>query len=382
MNSKLSLDRRKGGGSAVPHENLIEDLEAAMSRKDLAGRAESLRRITDLFVSNVAAYSGEQLELFDEVMRRLTAEVDAAARAQLGLRLATVAHAPAHLLRQLACDPAIDVALPVLQHAPLEDDFLVERARLDSQAHLLAISHREVLPEALTDVLVKRGDAIVVRSTAANHGARFSETGYGTMIDRAQDDEALALSIWRRSDVPRPLALKLFVDASAAVQTQLTSIDHRKVDLLREMVAQAASKVQAEAREASPEFIAARERVEALHRAGELDAERLLGFARARLFDEAVVALALLCDLPICGVERAAVADQPDQLIVMAKAIGLSWPCTEALIRLRALADKGSAVEPASHLASFDKLRPDTAKRALQFYRLREKAAAMLPPPQ
>jgi uncharacterized protein (DUF2336 family) len=71
----------------------------------------------------------------------------------------------------LACDDAIDVASPVLTQAErLDTETLIECARTKNQEHLLAISRRKALPEALTEVLVERGDQQVVLSTAKNRG--------------------------------------------------------------------------------------------------------------------------------------------------------------------------------------------------------------------
>ena len=54
--------------------SLINELESAISNKDIAHRAETLRRLTDLFVLGSAKYSGEQIALFDDVMSRLIDE--------------------------------------------------------------------------------------------------------------------------------------------------------------------------------------------------------------------------------------------------------------------------------------------------------------------
>jgi len=96
----------------------------------------------------------------------------------------------------------------------------MEGARTKGQDHLLAISRRPVLVEALTDVLVERGDQRVAQSTAENPGARFSEFGYSTLVKRSEDDPELALRMLSRREIPRQHMLKLFADASEAVPSQ------------------------------------------------------------------------------------------------------------------------------------------------------------------
>ena len=59
------------------------------------------------------------------------------------------------------------MASPVLAQAErLDIKTLIECARIKNQEHLLAISRRKKLPEALTEVLVERGDQQVVLSIA------------------------------------------------------------------------------------------------------------------------------------------------------------------------------------------------------------------------
>ena len=79
-------------------------------------------------------------------------------------------------MRRLAKDDDIAVAGPVLAQSPrLAEADLVDIARTKSQAHLLAISGRAGIGEAVTDVLVRRGDREVVRSVADNQPAQLSE---------------------------------------------------------------------------------------------------------------------------------------------------------------------------------------------------------------
>src|SRR5690349_16517926 len=172
-----------------PQENLIEQLEQAFAQSDMRQRAETLRRVTDLFVFNAGKFSNDQVGLFDEVMGRLVEEIDVSARAVFGRRLVEAAQEPPRVMRGLALDDAIEVAGPVLRGSDeLDEATLVESARTKSQQHLLAISRRKTLPEPVTDVLVSRGDRAVAASVAGNAGAKFSEFGYATLVERAQDD--------------------------------------------------------------------------------------------------------------------------------------------------------------------------------------------------
>jgi len=362
---------------ASAQQALIDDLEHVITDKNIGDRAAILRRVADLFVVASGKLSDEQVALFDDVMSRLLEEIETSSRAAFGHVMATVPDAPPRIIRMLALDDVIDVAGPILAHSgQLDDATLLESAKTKSQAHLLAISQRKTLAESVTDVLVERGDQQVVLSAAGNHGAAFSEFGYSTLVLRSSSDDDLAARTWSRPEIPRQHLLKLFADASESVKNKLTSADPRKANQILEIVAQASHQIQTRAREKSAGYAAAHAHVQSLHVAGGLGEPQLAEFAGAGKFDETVVALSILCDLPISLIERAFVSEQSDQIIVIAKAIGLSWETAKAVLLLQAGTKISSPHKFDQHFETFTRLKPETAKKAIQFYRLRERAVA------
>jgi uncharacterized protein (DUF2336 family) len=356
--------------------NLIDQLEGLSASKDISRRAEILRKVTDLFVIGSGRFSEDQVELFDNVMGELIKNIECAARAQFGSRLAKLSDAPRKVIRELAFDDAIEVAGPVLSHSVgLDEDALVENAKTKSQEHLLAISGRETLVEAVTDILVKRGNQTVVSSTARNNGARFSDFGVSSLVQKARDDGDLALCVWLRPDIPRQNLVKLFVEAAEAVKNQLVEADPRRAELIRTAVAEASGQIQAKARASSCDFAQAQSYVGSLYSSGELDEAKLSTFANEGSFDKVAVALSLMCNLPIGLIERAFVQNQTEQILVLGKAINLSWVTTVALLLLQAGVNGSSRQQLDLCFASFSRLQPKTAKAALQFYRMREKAS-------
>lgn len=356
--------------------NLIDQLEGILASRDLSRRAEILRRVTDLFVLGSGKFSEDQVELFDSVMGKLLENIERAARAQFGSRLARLSDAPPMVVRDLAFDDAIEVAGPVLLHCErLDENALLENAKTKSQDHMLAISGRKTLVEAVTDVLVERGNQTVVSSTARNSGARFSNFGVSTLVKKARDDGDLALCVWSRPDIPRQSLVKLFVEASEMVKNQLVEADPRRAESIKAAVAEASDQIRAKARAGSNDFAQAQAYVGSLFSSGKLDEAQLDTFASEGSFDKVVVALSLMCDLPIGLVERALVQNQTEQILVLAKAIDLSWVTTVALLLLQAGVNGSSRQHLDQCFASFSRLQPKTAKTALQFYRMREKAS-------
>jgi len=361
---------QSGPGSVAPFASagLIDELEAAVAAKDLRRQSQVMRHVTDLFFGSDSVARPEQAALFDTVMARLVGVVDARVRAEFGTRLATALHAP-QTLRLLALDDSIEVAGPVLERAEgLSETALVETAQTKSQGHLLAISRRTSLPVAVTDVLVERGDDEVLRTTAANAGARFSASGIAELSTRGAQDPELACRLWSRTDVPRDQLLCLIEGASRDVIARLVATDAAKAELFRELVADAANRVRDVVRQSSGRHAAAFALVEALNRAGQLDERRLRQFAQEGGFDEVLVALSLKCDLPVAVVERALADRRVDQLLVFAKAADLSWEAMRAILVMLKLPDISVQHDV------FGRLQAKTAKTALQFYRLRSRA--------
>ena len=182
---------------------LIDELEAALSSGTNTRRIEMLTRITDLFVGGAPRYSEDQIGVFDDVMVRLMSTIEAKARAKLANRLAPIANAPASVVHMLAFDDDIEVARPILRQSErLEDPALLANANTKSQQHLFAISQRRILSEAVTDVLVERGDREVVHAVVKNAGARFSDAGFRMLVKRSAGDDDLATIVGMRSDIP------------------------------------------------------------------------------------------------------------------------------------------------------------------------------------
>jgi uncharacterized protein (DUF2336 family) len=361
---------------------LIDELEAALTSGTNSRRVEMLTRITDLFVGGADRYSDEQIGIFDDVMVRLISTIEAKARARLACRLAPLANAPSSVIHMLAFDDDIDVARPVLQGSDrLDDPALVANANTKSQRHLFAISQRRSLSEAVTDVLVERGDSAVVQSVVKNAGARFSDAGFRLLVNRSAADDDLATMVGRRRDIPRPHFLVLLEKASSAVRMRLASENPRAGTAIEGVVAEIAGDIRDDGRNASPDFAAAQAAVERQNRLRRIGETEVYQYARERKFEETAIALSLLCDTPIDVVERALLDPGAEIVLILAKVAGLSATTTKAILLLRA-ADRGmSAKDLDQALTSFNRLQPDTARRVLSFFRTRAKKSGLPPAP-
>jgi uncharacterized protein (DUF2336 family) len=353
----------------------LQDVQAAIAQGSFARRAEILRAVTDLFVDQHPQYSEDEVEIFDEVIMLLALEIETSAKVLLASRLAPIPNAPLKTIKTLAADDIIEVAWPVLAHSPrLDEQALIDLACTKSQQHLLAIARRKTLSPTLTDVLVARGERPVLAGLASNKGARFSSEGYATLADKIDSDQDLIVRLGTRSDIPRPLFLKLLSRASDVAKARLRAAHPDKAEAVEAAVTEATHRLQNEVREESARFAVAQATVEALHESGRLRDADVEGFAKTKDFEQTVVALALLCDLDVGVVERAMIHEQAETILVFAKAAGLSWATARAILLMRAGDGGLSAAALEQNLASFERLKPATAQELVRFYRLKEAA--------
>jgi len=362
---------------------LLDELESALASGDLPRRIAILTRTTDLFINGAEHFSEEQVGVFDDVMARLVCAIEAKARAKLSHRLAPIPNAPSNVIHMLAFDDDIEVARPVLtQSERLNDRDLLVSAGTKSQQHLFAITQRNSLSEAVTDVLVERGDRDVVHSVVRNIGARFSDAGFRMLVNRSSDDDVLATEVGLRTDIPRSHFLMLLEKASSEVRARLAAENPQAGRAIDGVVAEVVGGIRAEVFRASPDFAAAQIAVERQNRVRRIGETEIYQYARERKFEETAIALALMCDTPVDVVERALLDPGAEIVLILAKVAGLSSTTTKAILLLRA-SDRGmSAKDLDQALSSFNRLQTDTAKRVLSFFRTRIKKpeAALVPP--
>jgi uncharacterized protein (DUF2336 family) len=356
--------------------SLIGALNHAVAVGSNGRRTEMLRHVTDLFIVEAAKLSDEDIELFDDVIARLAFDIELSARSLLAIRLAPVRNAPPKIIRSLAFDDAIEVAAPVLsQSERLSDADLVANAQAKSQGHMLAISLRPQLSEIVTDVLIERGDQQVLLSTVGNRGARISNSGLSKLVQLSNTDEMLAISVGSRQEIPLYLFRQLLMKASERVRTKLEAAQPALSLQIREAVSEVVDRIETEAVSQSRNYSAALASVEKLRHCAELDDGSLMNVAQAGDENQVIAALAIMCDLSIPFVEKTITRQQTEILLVMARAIGLSWSTVKAILMLHKGRRAPSESKIAQLLASYERLKRQTAQEIMRFYRTREKQA-------
>jgi uncharacterized protein (DUF2336 family) len=363
------------------NRSIVDEVEAAISAGSAEKHLETIKRVTDLFLSSADSFNGEQIDLFDEVLERLIRTIelraiaDVSARialAEMSTQLASVSRAPPSVVRLLARHDEIAIAGPVLtESARLSNEDLIEIAATKSEQHLLAISGRWWLHEVVTDALLARHYPKVSRRLVSNPGARVSTAGFAIVLRQAEADPELAVDTGLRIDLPAELRHQLLRQATEAVRSRLLS---RAPPHLFEEIRNAIAAVAAGAdREMSGvrDFGEAKRFIALLRKNGELNEAALLAFARQRKYAETVAALAELAKSSVEVVRPLMQSLRDDGVLVPCKAAGLNFETVSAILNSRFTSGSLGPHELAKAREQFAKITLDDARRLLRFWQVR-----------
>ena len=352
--------------------SLIPELDEIIRNGDPKRRAEAARRIADLFFEDAAKLRQSHVDLFDEILIDLVPHAELVARAELAERLSLLANAPRILVGRLARENEIVVAAPLLRRSPiLDEETLIEIARVKGQGHLLAMAERKTLSSDITDIMVERGDREVVRRAAGNPGALFSESGYSELIRRAGHDGVLTLTVGQRTDLTDERLKELLAGSLDVIRRRLFDIvKPDRQDAIKQAMAEIAGTP--ERRESKRDFSVAQSTILALHETGNLGEAALLNFAKLYRYEEAVAALAAMSGVKIGILDNLISGDRCDPVLILGKAIGLEWATVRALILLRLGPHRTPAATDIENARlNFSRLMPSTAERVVGFWKTR-----------
>jgi uncharacterized protein (DUF2336 family) len=305
--------------------------EPASAAKGDSPQQEVLKQVTGLFLANAGRLKESQIGAFDGLLVPLIERMDAATLVPLSEALSTTDHAPGETIRRLAFHDDALVAGPVLRNSNrLADKDLLEIANSLSQQHLLAISCRKSVNEALTDVLMRRGDVNVSNELAKNAGAKFSECGYATLVGRAERDERLSEKLGLRLDLPAILLREILAKAADLVLARFLTAPRPVMPGKTQGGANAGA-----APAKKIDYTQAQSEVLALNRAGKLNDSTVNRFAVRGEYISVVAALSLKTDVKIEAIEPLIESDRLYGLIVACKAARLNWSTTTMIIRNR-----------------------------------------------
>jgi uncharacterized protein (DUF2336 family) len=354
--------------------SIISELEDAVKNGSSEKRVDTLRQVTNLFLHDGERLSDDQVKVFDDVLCLLVARVESRARAELATRLAPIDYAPFDVIQHLARDEEISVAGSVLAGSNrLRTSDLVEIASTRGQEHLLAISGRSNLPEAVTDVIVDRGEQKVIRKLAGNATARFSDAGYSGIVAHADADDELTEILGLRIDLPLKFLHDLLRRATSAVRAKLAALAPPELQEEIKRILKSIAAVAGDDAVSARDFGRAEKLVKLLKEHNELNDAAMVKFAGAKKFDDVAAALALLNNVPTDMMARLLEGPRSDLILIPCKSAGLNWLAVEAILSNRPQQQPIS--EPTLKLAlkDYGKLSVETAQRTLRFWQVHNK---------
>ncbi len=350
----------------------LSDLEALSVERDPGKRRELLRKVTDLFFITEQQQSDGDRSIFGGVMERVAFELEVEARAELSQRLSSAHSAPHNIVRRLAEDD-IEVARPVLERSKvLSDADLVDIAYSKGQDHLMAMTRREELSAAVTDVIVQRGNDDVLTSVAGNSGASFSARSFDTLAVKATHLSGLREKLVARDDVPNEVIEAIKRNVAEKLKKEFSSqhsdISSEEIDHVVELQSGNVdfSSLKKDSRFGTPKIDVAD-----LHKKGLLSQDKIREFAEKSMKDELVHSLALKADItPSMAYHTLYEAEVP-ALAVLCRAFHFKRDTFFSLLQERVHTSNLAAEHIVSAMKRYDSLNDETAQRIFRFLKVR-----------
>jgi len=357
-------------------DSKLHQLIALANEPSSERRRELLREVTDLFFT-VEGVGEPEKGLFGDILTHLAGEMELAVREELAERMASSADAPPKLILGLARD-SIAIAQPILQNSPvlsIEDQIAIALAY--SQPHLQALSQRPNVSEAVTDVIVERGDDETLEVLLRNDTAELSRGAQEAAVDRAYANPALHEAIVQRQNLSPDLLNELYF----VVETRLRDrILERNAAVDPQVIEEAlrAGRKQVAARDGSlpADYTEAEADVAGMRAArGGITPQQLATMLRNRQTTRFLVALAELADIDFQTARRILEKRELDALAIVCKAAGFDHALFLTFTIL--ILDN----EPTAHAKAkqygelFTQLPQDAAMRTVRFWRLRRQTA-------
>ena len=339
-------------------------------------RRELLREVTDLFLAqSPGRLDPNQMALFDDVMGRISNDMEEAVRAELSLKLAPSTFAPAGLAHSLASD-SIAVAEPMLRHSrALSEADLVALVQTKGQDHLRAISQRPEVPASVSDAIVQRGDDATLNVLLRNSGAELSREASEAAVDRAHANPELHEAVVERQSLPPDLLNEMYFIVEARLRETIMERNAELDPNELEAALETGRKRLAARDGAMPaDYQQVEAEVRAMAKRGELTPTVLTSFLRQGQKTRFMMALSELADIDFPTARRVLEGRLVDPLAIVCKAAGFDRALflTFVVLMLDREADAMGRAQEYGDL--YSKLTPESASRAIRFWRLRRQS--------
>ncbi len=338
------------------------------------GRRELLRKVTEA-LNPATPLAENEIAEFDDVLATIASDYSAQVRAQIARLIASNLSPFSRSAQRFAMDD-IEVARPILEHSDvLSEDTLLRVVEQKSQDHMMAVTRRKRISEAVSHALVERGDDAVVTSLLTNEKAEIGATAYDIVAKRAETSTALQAPLVRRSGVP----LELLNDLYMKVEADLRRVIVGKYESVPPEELEAAfqrSRTRVSNRYAQPDdFETSKRRIDGLERKGALTPPVLIALMREGVSARTSfkLAFARLADVDYDLVER--VVEGPDLDTIALLCRGSQFDRALFISLAAGLSHAENALAGAEDFGKlYESVPVQAAQRAIRFWKVRAAA--------
>jgi uncharacterized protein (DUF2336 family) len=289
------------------------------TREEIYLAVASLYRVQDIHMN------ARERDLTNDILRRLTKDVEMSIRIALAERLADDASAPHDMILLLA-DDRIEVARPILLRSPLLTERDLLRLIVDSDTeHRATIASRPNIGEKISDALASGENSSVLMALIRNATAHISAETFAKLAETSRRIEELQKPLADRRDLPQDVAAKLCAFVSETLKTfiiQKFTIDPGKLEAALSGAVETINAAPPPPAKEEP-ATGIRKLIEKLYLAGQLRAGFLIRVLQQGNIDLFELGLARLLDTPLSETRQILYERGPRSVALACRAIGI-----------------------------------------------------------
>jgi hypothetical protein len=193
----------------------------ALNRTSFA-RTSLFEKVAGLWLKGAADVAPETQLVMDDILVNLVSDVERDVRIRIAQGLASRGCVPNALVAELAADPDICIAGPLLEKcAALDDAMLVRIAENGGSVHRCAIGRREIVSQIVSRAVCAKRELEVVKILIGNAGAQLDRHLFNEILSIAKDDQDLRGGLLQRKDLPADFAYKMFWWVTAVMRHEI-----------------------------------------------------------------------------------------------------------------------------------------------------------------
>ena len=287
-------------------------------------REEIYLAVASLYRIQGSGLNERERALIQDILRRLTKDVEMAIRIALAERIADDTSVP-HDLVLLLADDMIEVARPVLLRSLLLSDAdMLRLIAACSAAHQKAVAERPNISEVVTEALARSENGSVLVALVRNATARISTQTFDVLVEKSQALADLQEPLVQRNDLPSELAMRMCEWVCDALKVYIKRNYAIAPNRLNAAIEEAKTVVKSEPPPPrTPPADSAQKLIDKLSASGQLKAGfllRVLHQGQTDLFD---LALAKLVNLPVVELRSRFYRGGPRAVALACRGVGI-----------------------------------------------------------